>query len=121
MLRPILIAAAIFIASAVVALLFGSERASLLVAVTEPASLDRVLLFDVRLPRLVLAAIAGAGLSLVGGSFQDLLGVGARRACLRRVIRCSKPSRDEELGGRRGQRGRRYLQQTCSRKLTLTC
>ena len=67
------VAAAVLLASAALALLFGSERASLFVAISEPASLDRVLLFDVRLPRIALAAIAGAGLSIVGAAFQALL------------------------------------------------
>jgi hypothetical protein len=47
--------------------------------------------------------------------------VGARRACLRGVIRCGDSGRDEEFGRRFGQLTRRYLQQTCSKKLTLTC
>jgi iron complex transport system permease protein len=69
----VLLAAAVFAATAVLALLFGSEPTSLATALANPASLDRVLLFDVRLPRIALAAIAGAGLSIVGASFQALL------------------------------------------------
>jgi hypothetical protein len=56
---------------------------------------------------------------LVDGSFEDLFGVGAWRACLGRVIRCDSPGGDEEFGRRFGQFTRRYLQQTC-KKLTLT-
>lgn len=72
-LRPVLITAALLGAAFVLALLLGSERASIATAITEPGSLDRVLLFEVRLPRIVLAAIAGAGLSIVGTAFQALL------------------------------------------------
>lgn len=72
-LRPVAIAGALLVVSFVLALLFGSERASLAAALSEPASLDRVLLFEVRLPRITLAAIAGAGLSVVGAAFQALL------------------------------------------------
>jgi hypothetical protein len=46
--------------------------------------------------------------SLVGGSFLDLFGARAARAGLRRVIRSSMPSRDEELWRRRGQPRRSY-------------
>jgi iron complex transport system permease protein len=71
--RAVLIAAVLFAVSGALALLFGSERASLAAAITDAASLDRVLLFEVRLPRIALAAVAGAGLSIVGASFQALL------------------------------------------------
>jgi len=71
--RPILISAVILAVSAALAVLFGSEPAALGKAIAEPASLDRVLLFEVRAPRVALAAIAGAGLSLVGAAFQALL------------------------------------------------
>lgn len=71
--RPVLIAAAVLAASAALALLLGSERASIATALADAASLDRVLLFEVRLPRILLAAIAGAGLSVVGAAFQALL------------------------------------------------
>lgn len=69
----IAIAAAVLAVSFALALLFGSESASLPRAISDPASLDRVLLFQVRLPRIALAAIAGAGLSIVGAAFQALL------------------------------------------------
>lgn len=72
-LRPVWIAAALLVVAFVLSLLFGSEQASITKAIAEPQSLDRVLLFDVRLPRIVLAAIAGAGLSIVGAAFQALL------------------------------------------------
>jgi len=71
--RPVLITAAALVVSLVLATLLGSESASLAKAIAEPTGLDRVLIFEVRLPRVVLAAIAGAGLSIVGASFQALL------------------------------------------------
>lgn len=71
--RPVLFAAAGLVVAASLALLFGSEPTSIAAALADPASLDRTLLFDVRLPRVALAALAGAGLSIVGASFQALL------------------------------------------------
>jgi cobalamin transport system permease protein len=52
--------------------LFGSDDASPLRAIAEPG-LDRTILLDLRLPRAILAAIAGGGLAVVGGAFQALL------------------------------------------------
>ena len=71
--RPVLVAAAVLVVAAVLATLLGSESASIVRAIAEPGGLDRVLLFEVRLPRIALGAIAGAGLSIVGASFQALL------------------------------------------------
>lgn len=71
--RALLLSAGVLAAAAALALLFGSERTSIVAAISNPASLDRVLLFDVRLPRIALAAMAGAGLSIVGAAFQALL------------------------------------------------
>lgn len=55
------------------AVALGAEPVSVTRALADPASLDRVILVDVRLPRVLLAAVAGAGLSLVGAAFQALL------------------------------------------------
>ncbi|MFT3776559.1 MAG: iron ABC transporter permease [Minicystis sp.] len=60
-------------AVAVIAVAFGAEPVSVGRAIADPASLDRTILLDVRLPRVALAAIAGSGLSLVGAAFQALL------------------------------------------------
>ncbi|MBK8253702.1 MAG: iron ABC transporter permease [Polyangiaceae bacterium] len=70
---PVSVAAGVLLISAVLGLLFGSENASIVTALADPASLDRVLIFEIRLPRLVMAAVAGGGLSIVGASFQALL------------------------------------------------
>src|SRR5262249_16901017 len=52
---------------------FGTESVSLVLAATEPSSVDHAIVVGVRLPRVMLGAIAGAGLSLVGGALQALL------------------------------------------------
>src|SRR3954451_8949271 len=52
---------------------FGTDPVSVVTAVLEPASRDHDIVFDVRLPRVLLAALAGAGLSVVGVALQALL------------------------------------------------
>lgn len=52
---------------------FGSEAISLRRAFDEPTSLDGRILFGLRLPRLLLAAITGAGLGAAGAAYQGLL------------------------------------------------
>lgn len=52
---------------------FGTDSVSLAKAFGDPASLDHYIVFEVRLPRVMLAAIAGAGLSVVGVALQSLL------------------------------------------------
>ena len=52
---------------------FGTEPVSLARALSDASSLDRVIVVDVRLPRVLLGAISGAGLSIVGVSLQALL------------------------------------------------
>lgn len=52
---------------------FGTEPVSLLTALTDATSIDRVIVVDVRLPRVLLGATAGAGLSIVGVALQALL------------------------------------------------
>ncbi len=75
-LRPAGILAACFVALAlaiVVAVSFGTDPVSVMTAVREPGSQDHFIVFDVRLPRVLLAALAGAGLSVVGVALQALL------------------------------------------------
>jgi iron complex transport system permease protein len=55
------------------ALVFGTERTSFARALFEPDSLDRLILLRARIPRVALAAAAGAGLSVVGAALQALL------------------------------------------------
>ena len=52
---------------------WGTEPISLWGALTDPESLDRAIAFRVRLPRVLLAAIAGGGLAIVGVAFQAIL------------------------------------------------
>ena len=53
-------------------LAFGTEPISF-ARVLDPASLDHAIVVDVRLPRVLLGAVAGAGLSIVGVALQSLL------------------------------------------------
>ena len=69
----VLASACALIPTFALAVAFGSEPVSPWRAFVDPKSLDRVLMVDVRLPRVVLAAVAGAGLSAVGAAFQALL------------------------------------------------
>ena len=52
---------------------FGTEPVSLSRALSDVESLDRAIVLDVRLPRVLLGAVAGAGLSIVGVALQALL------------------------------------------------
>ena len=75
-LRPatVLVGCAIALfAAIVIGASFGTDPVSLLTAIAEPASRDHDIVFDVRLPRVLLAALAGAGLSVVGVALQALL------------------------------------------------
>jgi len=54
-------------------LLLGAEPISLSRAIADPASLDRTILLDIRLPRITLGVLAGGGLAAVGAAFQALL------------------------------------------------
>jgi iron complex transport system permease protein len=61
------------VAVLVAALAFGTEPRSLVTAIADPASLDRDIVLHVRLPRVLLAAVSGAGLASVGVAFQAVL------------------------------------------------
>ncbi len=66
-------ALAILIGSVSFALLVGSEPTSLGRALSDAASLDRRIILEARLPRVLLGALAGGGLAIVGAAFQALL------------------------------------------------
>lgn len=51
----------------------GTESVSFARALSDSESVDHAILFQVRLPRIALSAIAGAGLAAVGVAFQALL------------------------------------------------
>jgi len=63
------IALAVFAAAAAL----GAERISFGAALLDAGSLDARILFGLRMPRLVLGAIAGAALSAAGAAYQGLL------------------------------------------------
>jgi iron complex transport system permease protein len=68
------IVAAMFLAiSVILGVAFGTEPISLVRAVSDAESLDRVIVASARLPRVALGAIAGGGLALVGVAFQAVL------------------------------------------------
>lgn len=70
-----MVAASVLVLAAAVVLgvAFGTEPLSLARAVADPSSLDRAIMLEVRLPRVLLGAVAGAGLSVVGVALQALL------------------------------------------------
>jgi iron complex transport system permease protein len=71
--RSLAITLALFVAAMIAGLAFGTEPRSLLTAIGDPSSLDRDIVFHVRLPRVLLGALAGAGLASVGVAFQAVL------------------------------------------------
>lgn len=55
------------------ALSFGTQGVSVSHALVDPSSMDRTIIVNVRLPRVLLAALSGGGLAIVGAAFQGLL------------------------------------------------
>jgi iron complex transport system permease protein len=70
---PVASMAALLVLALAAATLLGSEPVSLVRAVREPASIEHAIVFDARLPRVLLGAVAGGGLALVGVAFQSIL------------------------------------------------
>ncbi|WP_437600284.1 iron ABC transporter permease [Sorangium sp. So ce590] len=68
----VIAAPVVLVVALLLAVLLGAEPVSVERALAGPG-LDRTLLLDVRLPRVLLAAISGAGLAAVGAAFQALL------------------------------------------------
>ncbi len=56
-----------------VGVLVGAEPISITRALGDAGSLDHAILFDARLPRVLLGAVAGGGLAAVGLAFQTIL------------------------------------------------
>lgn len=76
MRRPLLVLGALTVALCVAlwcGVDFGAEPVSLMRALSSPHSLDRTIVLDARLPRVLLAALAGGSLAVVGVAFQALL------------------------------------------------
>ncbi len=71
MLAPL--AAVLLLGAIWVGINLGSEPTSLGRAWEDPTSLDRVLIVEARLPRVLLGAVAGGGLATTGAAFQALL------------------------------------------------
>ncbi len=67
------LAAALLVVVLAAALAFGTEPISVSRALFEPDSFDHTALFDVRLPRVALGAVSGAGLAVVGVALQSIL------------------------------------------------
>ncbi|HEY6558652.1 MAG TPA: iron ABC transporter permease [Polyangiaceae bacterium] len=63
----------LLLASVALAMQFGAESVSVARALREPEGLDRTIILAARLPRVALAALAGASLAGVGVAFQALL------------------------------------------------
>ncbi len=61
------------VAAMALGLAIGSGHASLWIALSDASSSDRDVVFTMRLPRVVLGAIAGGGLAAVGVAFQAVL------------------------------------------------
>jgi len=61
------------VAAIVLGVSFGTDSVSLATALADASSRDHDIVFAVRLPRVLLGALAGAGLSVVGVALQALL------------------------------------------------
>lgn len=69
----LLIAIACWLVVAAASSLLGAQDISLHRAVFDASSVDHAVLFSVRMPRMLMASVAGAGLAAVGVVFQALL------------------------------------------------
>lgn len=70
---PLALGALALFAAVTIGLAVGSGNASVLTALSDPSSRDHDVIFTMRLPRVVLGAIAGGGLAAVGVAFQAVL------------------------------------------------
>lgn len=73
LLPSLAIATVLLVVTVVLAASLGTESVSWQRALADAGSVDHAILFDVRMPRIALAALAGAGLAAVGVAFQALL------------------------------------------------
>jgi len=65
--------AVLLVTAVALGVLLGTEPVSLVRAVMLPDSIDHAIVMEARLPRVLLGAVAGGGLALVGVAFQSLL------------------------------------------------
>jgi iron complex transport system permease protein len=70
--RGLIVGAVALVIALALGIAFGTQPISLARAFSDPESLDRYFV-AVRVPRVALAAVSGAGLALVGAAFQALL------------------------------------------------
>ena len=71
--RALALSAALFVVAVAVGLLVGTQPISVSRAWQDVSSQDGRILFGIRLPRVLLGAIAGAGLAATGVAFQAVL------------------------------------------------
>jgi iron complex transport system permease protein len=69
----ILASAALLLLALLAAVAFGTEPVSLARAFGQADSIDHAIVFEARLPRVLLGAVAGGGLAMVGVAFQAIL------------------------------------------------
>ncbi len=72
-LVSILIASLFLGTSVLLAIKVGVQDVSLWRAMVEPQSMDRAIVWGVRLPRIALAVVSGGGLAIVGAAYQAML------------------------------------------------
>jgi iron complex transport system permease protein len=70
---PVALAVLALLAAVAAAVAFGTEPVSLVRALDDAQSIDRAIVFEARLPRVLLGVVAGGGLAMVGVAFQALL------------------------------------------------
>jgi iron complex transport system permease protein len=72
---PVVVLASVIVLAIAIVLgvSFGTEPVSVIQAISDDTSLDYKIIIGVRLPRVLLGAVAGAGLSIVGVALQSLL------------------------------------------------
>jgi iron complex transport system permease protein len=73
MIRALVLGAMTLLAAIVLATMYGTESVSMARVFFEPNSLDRMIVVEARLPRVLLGAVAGGGLAAVGVAFQAIL------------------------------------------------
>ena len=73
MIRALVLGAMTLVAAIVLATMYGTESVSMARVFFEPNSLDRMIVVEARLPRVLLGAVAGGGLAAVGVAFQAIL------------------------------------------------
>ena len=72
-LRPLVLGVVALVVACAVGLAIGTSSASVSRALFDATSNDRVIVLSLRLPRVLLGAVAGAGLAAVGVAFQAIL------------------------------------------------